>query len=69
MTDTSSWLWIVIDVGAVAVLGAAMAYGGMMGSPAIRLKRAFRTIPRADCTAARLTGQAGAELARSFTPS
>ena len=30
MTDTSSWLWILIDVGAVAVLGTAMAYGGMM---------------------------------------
>lgn len=30
MTDTSSWLWMVIDVAAVVILGAAMAYGGAM---------------------------------------
>jgi hypothetical protein len=30
MTDTSSWLWMVIDVAAVVILGVAMAYGGMM---------------------------------------
>ena len=30
MTDTSSWLWMVIDVAAVVILGVAMAYGGAM---------------------------------------
>jgi hypothetical protein len=30
VTDTSSWLWVVIDVVAVLILAAAMAYGAYM---------------------------------------
>jgi hypothetical protein len=29
MNDAGGWLWLVIDVGAVAVLGVAIAYGVM----------------------------------------
>ena len=28
--DASGWLWLFIDVGMVAILGIAIAYGGMV---------------------------------------
>lgn len=30
MSDAGGWLWLVIDVGLVALLGAALIYGSVM---------------------------------------